>query len=477
MPVYKIIDLSSLIANRLQFFADLYQSVRDNFGVLSNPIFTDPQARKDFEDLSADIFSCLTKIFPPNPSKTAKTKLESIIDTNNHDLLTLSLFKALVEYLGRAHKQESRFGFLTANNITITPRPPNPIYEKLPNPVRKENAGITINEITDMFRSISFLEEGSPRVKLLNKDKKTAKKLKQTNTYLEKAVENLRIAVTHLSKNMVFDTGSLLATWPKKEKTPYWFKKIKNREEIETQLDDILKTCRKKGVHLLVLPELTIDKSLQSYLSHWLETNNRERVEKGENGLILVVAGSFHVGEKEDQLCNISTIFDHQGSILWEQKKLQRYSFDRGDIKNHPALQEILKTSDEGGHERTHVSDALYCLDTPIGRIAVCICIDFFHEDHREALRLSGINLFLVPAMTPGNTRFQDTAKFLGTSNHAAAFIANSGWAAEKSKGNPIHKDSASFYYLPSRVKSYTFATGENKDILMFDINDLPGVS
>ena len=196
MPVYKTINFSDLITRPLRFFVELYQSVHTDFGVLSNPIFTDPQARKDFEDLSVAIFNHLMDIFSPNPSKTAQTRLESIVAAKDHDILILSLFKALGEYFGKALKQElSRLGSLTVNNITITPRPPNPIYEKLPHPVRKERAGITITEVTDMFQSISFLEERSPRVKLLNKDQETAKKLKRTNTYLKKAVDALKIAV------------------------------------------------------------------------------------------------------------------------------------------------------------------------------------------------------------------------------------------------------------------------------------------
>ncbi len=275
-------------------------------------------------------------------------------------------------------------------------------------------------------------------------------------------------------KELRIQADSLIADWPKDKKTPFWLTGVKNKKETLDRLDEILQSAAKKKIHILVLPELTVDGEMLEYIRGWLRDNNREKVSSGDEGILLLVAGSFHFWDKDDEkrLFNLSTVLNHGGRVIWEQKKLKRYAFDVKDIQINPGLPKILKTSGKGGYENIHTSDVLYCLDTPVGRIAVCVCIDFFHPDHQEAWRLSGINLFLSPAMSPGNTRFKDVSRLLGASNLASSFIANSGWAAKKQKEGGIHQDGACFYYLPDKKRNLTFA-GENEEMLIFDMNSL----
>lgn len=235
-------------------------------------------------------------------------------------------------------------------------------------------------------------------------------------------------------------------------------------------LSKTLEAAIRENVDVLVLPELTIDKALLEFLQNWLLEKNMSIINKGANGLLMVVAGSFHREESDGKIYNVSTVFNYKGDILTTQKKIQRYSFDSADVKKNASLKTLLKTSDYGGYECIEAFDAIHCIDTPIGRIAVCICIDYFHENHTEALKQSGVTVFLVPAMSHQNNRFVHIAKTLGGTNRASSFIANSSYLAKKD-GDLVHKDGASFFYLPDTKKSYTYAGQNDIELLCYDIN------
>lgn len=99
----------------------------------------------------------------------------------------------------------------------------------------------------------------------------------------------------------------------------------------------------------------------------------------------------------------------------------------------------LLKTSDAGGYERIYESDTLCCIDTPVRRISVLICMDYFHQDQREILRHTGINLFLVPAMSHKKSKFIYTAPILDETNLTSSFIAAKGWQYGTKRRGILH--------------------------------------
>ena len=347
----------------------------------------------------------------------------------------------------------------------ITAKPPNPIYDAGAAPVR-EYYGTGFHDLTDIFKYISIIKETNLHIHLIKNDK-----LKKTGTYLKyRLKKGLKVAVTPFKGDITFEFDSRLKKWPGNEKTPYWFKKIENIEAAKTWLiEKVLQPCVEKEVDILVLPELTVDEKLIVFFKDWLKTNNRERVSSGNGGLLLVAAGTFHFLGQDKKRLNVATVLNHAGEVVWMQNKIKRFSLDASDIKKKPDLKELLKISSAGGCECIDETDTICCADTPVGRISVCICIDFFHREHLEAYRQSGINIFLVPAMTPRNIRFLKTAGLLAGNNLAAAFVSNSGYAAKK-ENSSIHKDGASFYFLPRKGERGVFAVGEDSDLLIFDM-------
>jgi predicted amidohydrolase len=467
-----IAGLIPMLANPVQLFVELYKLLEPQFGAISNSIYTNPAARKQFDRLSDFFQKSFKRIYGAESNTQFLNKIKQAINTEkDNNILCLSLFKGVADYMVLNMKRiRLSLALKKIDGFIITPKPPNPIYDALPKAVR-ERCGTSLHDLTDIFKHISVIKQTNLKINFV-KDKR----FNRTCRYMMGRVEKgFKIAVTPFMKNLVFEFGSLKDNWPPLEKTPYWFKNIKNIEEAKQWLNEkILLPCLENEVDILVLPELSIDESLLIFIKDWLRLHNRKRVSSGRPGLLLVATGSFHSNDKRDtnKRFNLSTLLNHAGDILWTQKKIKRFSFDQNDIQKQPELQDLLQTSTAGGYRCIEETDTIICADTPIGRISVCICIDFFHQEHFEAFRQAEINVFLVPAMSPQNTRFLQNAVIFARDNLASSFVSNSGYAAKK-ENSGIHKGGASFYFLPRKRETGTFATKENCDLLIFDSHEL----
>jgi predicted amidohydrolase len=469
-----IARLIPLLTEPLQLFAELYKLLEPQFGVISNSIYANPAARKRFDRLSDFFLNSFKKISGSKSNMLFLNEIKQIVNKeNDNNIVCLSLFKGVVKYLVNYKKGDlKKIKPFEINGYIITSKPQNPIYDTLPKEVAvREHCGTGLYDFTDIFKYISVIKQTNLKINLIKDER-----LKKTRRYINRQVrKGFRIAVTPFMKNLVFEFDSLKDKWSKTEGTPYWFKKIGNIEEAKRYLvERVLMPCLENEVDILVLPELSIDESLLIFLKDWLKLHNRQRVSSGNPGLLLIAAGSFHFKDKKEnsKRFNVAAVLNHAGDILWTQNKIKRFSFDQSDIQKQPELQTLLKTSSSGGYECIDETDTICCVDTPIGRISVCICIDFFHHEHLEAYRLSNTNVFLVPAMSPQNTRFLQNAVIFARDNLASSFVSNSGYAAKKENAG-IHKEGASFYFLPRKREAGTFAANENQDLLIFDINEL----
>ena len=293
--------------------------------------------------------------------------------------------------------------------------------------------------------------------------------LKRSCRYIKRRIQKgLKIGISPLLAELEFKTASLIDEWPDKEPTPFWFEEVKNINVAKDRLLCLLEQCVQQGVNILILPELTIDPTLLDVLRNWLCTNNRELVSSGQNGLVMVVAGSFHVRKNNGDISNVSTVLNHGGQVLWKQEKRQAFSLDQNDVRKTPELKRLLKISNAGGYERIKSADHICCVDTPLGRICVCICLDFIHPDNFDAFKHSGINVFLVPAMSHGNVRFQQAAWTFGGTNSASSFVALGSFL--QPGRDDANQENVSFHYLPDKNQNYHYATGEHIDLLTFEV-------
>jgi predicted amidohydrolase len=469
-----IARLIPVLTEPLQLFAELYKLLEPQFGAISNAIYTDPDARERFDRLSDFFLNSFKKISGTQSNVQFLNKIkQELRKENDNNILCLSLFKGAAKYLEIYKKGDLiKLDPFEINGYIITPKPPNPIYEALPGELAvREHFGTGLHDFTNIFKYISVIKKKNLKINLIKNDR-----LDLTYRYMiSKARKGFRIAVTPFMTDLVVDIDSMKDKWPPTEKTPYWFKKIKNIEEAKQYLvEKILIPCLDNDVDVLVLPELSIDESLLIFLKDWLRLNNRERVSSGSPGLLLIAAGSFHFEDRREtnKRFNVATVLNHAGDILWTQNKIKRFSFDQSDIQKQPELQTLLDTSSAGGYECIEETDTIICADTPIGRISICICIDFFHPDHLEAYWHTNANVFLVAAMSSQNTRFLQNAVIFARDNLASIFVSNSGYAAKK-ENSGINKEGASFYFLPRKRETGTFPTDENPDLLIFDTMEL----
>lgn len=458
------------IGDPILFFMKLYRLLEAQYRIISNSIDTERSARIRFYELSDFFLESFQKIYKNEFDERTLEEIKKVVnDDTNNNLICLSLFKGLTDYLTVYRIETLKLlEPVESDGFIVTAKPPNPIYDTLPNPVR-EHCGTSIHDITEIFKYISVIKETGLKINLVKNER-----IKNTCMYLRPRVkQGFKIAVTPFMECITFDFGSLRDDWPANDKTPYWFRKMKNVKEAKKQLiEKILKPCVEKGVDILVLPELSIDEELLIFLKKWLKLNNGGRISSGKPGLLMVVGGSFHVECETGERFNTSTILNHSGDILWTQDKIMRFSFDKSDIQKKPELPTLLNTSPSGGSEHISQTNTICCVDTPVGRISVCICIDFFHEDLFEAYRQTKANIFLVPAMTPQVDKFLQASKEFARKNLAASFISNSGFAAKKEKSG-IHRNGASFYFLPRNGENGVLAIEENKDLLIFNLREL----
>ena len=465
-------ESSMLIEKPLELFVSVHESLRPMYDQVSNRIYTSAEARRHFDFLAGETLVHLDRIHASPSSSENRSRLETFMEQHTggtpeeYGVLCLATLKALGKYLSLYHKEAlKRLRCLRTSGITITARPPNLIHKSTSHPVRP-GVGTGMRDVLhDVYELISIIRPSTPRIELLKSEALT-----RTNRYFERRLrKGFRMAVSPFLRTMEFEVNSLIDSWPSHEATPYWFARVRS-SDAETGLIRILEECMEKNIALLVLPELTVDEALLGAARKWLRTNNRDRVAKEDKGLLMVVAGSFHRGKNEEALYNISSVLSHGGDILWTHSKLKRYALNPvDDAHAFTCFRALCKTSAAGGHERIVVGDELVCVDTPLGRIAVCICIDFFHEDNWEAFRNSGANLFLVPAMTPAVTRFLETARALGGANLASSLVANSRTAVAPAKG-AISSREAGFIYVPDTKRSLSHAVDASEELLIYEV-------
>jgi predicted amidohydrolase len=401
--------------------------------------------------------------------------IEKIDEEDDTNLLCLSLFEAAAHYL-----VEYKIGTLKRlrpqhiDGFIITARPPNLIHESVKKAIRREeDYGKNLQGFAkEIFKYISVIKEADLERHGIDLNFIRNGKIQQTCRHLQnRCQEKVKVAVTPFLDCLEFRFGSHIDNWPEPSQTPFWFEKISNPGEAKKWLrNKVLIPCRENNVDILVLPELTVDKVLLEYLKKWLKENNREPAADGYAGLLMTVAGSFHFKKKNGERFNTSTVLNHAGEVLWCQDKLEMFSLDDHDIKKKPQIPQLLKISPNGGYERITCSHTVSIVDTPLGRLVVSICIDFFH--HVEAYRSTGANVFLVPAMTYQTIRLVKAAEFLAERNLAASFLANSAWAAKKDK-NEIHENGLSFYILPEVTRKSTLAEKKNGELLIYEFKKL----
>lgn len=230
---------------------------------------------------------------------------------------------------------------------------------------------------------------------------------------------------------------------------PFRYVRIKKPElsDVKSKLEAILTAAKDQGVDVLVFPELTVDHDALTLIVNFLAHNN------SPDQLKLVVAGSFHRERDEGGFVNLASMLDWQGNVVWQHRKLQPYSLLSGEIAKSPNVKRIrsLFKARAGKHveENIRTSHPLAFVDTPIGRMATLICLDYLSGNVSQAIGRVGCHYLWVPLMTTSIDTFKSHAKDqYGAKHHVLSACSASVSCCEMIRGKEY---SLSFLYAPSK--------------------------
>jgi predicted amidohydrolase len=223
-------------------------------------------------------------------------------------------------------------------------------------------------------------------------------------------------------------------------------------------LEKVLRSAYDQGIGILVLPELRMPPELLDQTREFLRTQQLT----DDRGLLLVVAGSWHV-EVGDSHCNRCTVLNHFGEDLWVHDKLREVEFTPENVARAPEFFARCGVGPEGGFENITRGRRLEFYDSVVGRVAVAICIGFFLDEIRPLLLSSQANVFCVPSMTPSVVDIERLSEDLVRSQHAFSFVANCG---------VVGKVAPSFCRWPATGRNVS-RLANRETLLALDLNDI----
>lgn len=173
---------------------------------------------------------------------------------------------------------------------------------------------------------------------------------------------------------------------PDWEHTPprYGAERLKNASLRWESLRAMLEAAAADKAHVLVLPELTVTPALRDEVAAWLCTPENEHT------FLVVVPGSFHVGPAGER-CGEAVLLDSHGNVRLRHRKLKPMMLD--DHEGMPQVREEIR-----GHSELNL------VASPLGPIAIGICLDFCDLGLAELWRQAGPGLVLVPSMSNAAT-------------------------------------------------------------------------
>jgi predicted amidohydrolase len=182
-------------------------------------------------------------------------------------------------------------------------------------------------------------------------------------------------------------------------------------DALAAHLERLMDAAAEEGVHLLVLPELTVDLPARRALAARLAADRPPIPPYG------VVAGSFHLLDcGYDRPCaNESMLLDHAGAPLAAHHKRGRFRFPAVFLDKAPHLFSRIHPAPEPEiREDIEYGSELQIVETTLGRLALLICADGLVADDKgylPVIRRLRPDLLFVIAMSPETEPFEDLFK------------------------------------------------------------------
>jgi predicted amidohydrolase len=224
------------------------------------------------------------------------------------------------------------------------------------------------------------------------------------------------------------------------------------REALHEHLHAILEAAQRQQIHLVVLPELTIDPEARELIAGWLKKRRSTEAPYG------VVAGSFHVWPDEEATSppfNESPLLDHAGGILLLHRKRGWYRITPADVVHLPGSFENGEqhAANRGSlpleiPEGIRHGSTLRVLDTSLGRLAILICADAIEADehgYMPVVKRMRPDLLFVVSMSRETERFDATSQVLARHGIGTVFVNAACVCNQKRKATLLSCDLALF--------------------------------
>jgi predicted amidohydrolase len=197
----------------------------------------------------------------------------------------------------------------------------------------------------------------------------------------------------------------------------------RNEQALAAEVEAALREAAKQKVTILVFPELAIPPGIYARVRALLAA------QEGDSHPLLTVLGLCHAcppGGSAD--VNEAVLLGPDGTELHRHRKLTRYGMKTG----YPC------------GEGTETGLEIHILLSPIGNLALLICLDLLHKDVVRVITDSVANVFLVPSLSPSTGAHRDRATTLCADQLASTFVCNR-WLQDAGS------TATSFYRVPSR--------------------------
>jgi hypothetical protein len=170
----------------------------------------------------------------------------------------------------------------------------------------------------------------------------------------------------------------------KEPKPRYRAEVLQNPDKRWQSVEQVLQDAQAHEADIIVLPELTLCPELRRRVADLLRRRQLRAA--------LVVPGSFHVSHG-DKVRGEAVLMDATGELLHTHHKLAPMRVEHGSD------QDTIR-------ENIHAADMLQLLLSPVGPVAVAICLDYCEANDKFSVLWDAVapGLVLVPSMGPPTT-------------------------------------------------------------------------
>jgi predicted amidohydrolase len=190
-------------------------------------------------------------------------------------------------------------------------------------------------------------------------------------------------------------------------------------DERRLELAHAVAEARLQKAAILILPELSIAERDVLILREILSAHGPDDFP------ILTIAGIEHT-RRDRAWVNEAVTVGPDGRQLRRHRKLSRFGAN-------------------GLAEDTQTGTRFDVMESPIGNLAVLICLDVFHPAVRRVVEASHANVLLAPSLSEKTSAHESAARSYLSSNLAATFLSNRG------TGQPDEARHGTFALLPGK--------------------------